>query len=236
MTALRTVFIGQLLLLLPAWVAFATQPAGLGTLYLIVWVAVLGFAVAIFAVWQAMRHTGAWPLALLSIVATLVIVATPFVIDALDLPLVPLPVVIAAGVVMTILAAGVLLSKRKRWQPGTLFSGRKFNTRILISIAVAIALIWVPIVVWLAAGYGAELGESTSKDNATRAAFMVYYASLSLPASVLVSFSLLFAAVGMLRSSGSRLIHAGQLAGSLVLLISLGFVAGGIALGMVNPG
>lgn len=236
MKALRIVLLVQSGILLLAWVAFVAQPLGLGTLYLLAYIVALGVAVAAFAVWQSRRTPEARPLAVYSLIATALTVATPFVIDALNLPPMPPQTVAAAALVLMLLVIAGLLIRRKRWQPGAMFTGRAFNKTVLISVMIAVALIWAPLVVWLAAGNGAELGTSPARDNATRTAFFVYYLSLSVPASVLVAFTLLFSLAGLVRHAGARLIHTGQLACSLVLIASLGVVAGGLGLALVNPG
>ncbi|XOV83497.1 MAG: hypothetical protein ACFHXK_22015 [bacterium] len=236
MSLIRFVYIVQLAVMLPTWVIFVTQPASLGTLYLVVCTIALGIAVGLFAAWQARRKPAVGNFAKYSVLTTLFCVSTPFIIGTLEFQPLPFPFLIAATLVLAFAMAGLQLAKGKRWQPGKLFRGRRFNNGLLISIVATLVFIWVPVVVWLASGQGGQLGASQSHANATRSAFLIYYACISLPAVAVLGFSLLFPLVALLRNPDSRLIHMGQLAGSLVLLVSLGFVAGGIGLALVNPG
>lgn len=231
MKTVHLVLFAQLGLMLPAWVAFVTQPAGLGTLYLVAYAVALGFAVAVYTGWKSLRSSAARPAFCCSVLATCFTVGTPFVMDGFGLPRVPMQTIAVAACVLALLVAGTLLANRQRWQPGTILGGRSFNKGMLSALAVVIAFIWVPIVVWLAAGLGAGPAGSS-----LRSLFLIYYTVVGALAAMLVSVTFLTAIAGLFRHAGSRLIHAGQLVASVVLLLSLSLVAGGIGLALANPG
>ncbi|MCL4792334.1 MAG: hypothetical protein KJ040_09825 [Gammaproteobacteria bacterium] len=236
MTLLRMVFFGQLLVMLPVLGLFLATPAGLGTLYLLVMLVPAALATGIYALWQAWRYPPHRLLALATLTTPVVVLATPFVREALALEPVPGPVL---AVCATVLAAGgllALLAGRRRWDTGRIFRAPRFNYWLLATIACALLLIWLPAVGWLAVrGFTGDAGEPID-GNTLRTAALTYFAVVSVPALAVMVFGLLYAPVGLLRNPSARILHAGQLASALLLMVSLGLVALGLGLALINPG
>jgi hypothetical protein len=233
MTLLRFVFFGQLLVMLPALGLFLGTPSSLGTLYLVVLLTPVALATGIYALWQAWHYPPRRTLALGTLATAVVVMATPFVRDALGLGTLPGPVLAAGALAAAAAGFVALLAGRRRWDNDRLFRASGFNYSLLIALACALLLIWLPPVAWLASrGTAAEPVDV----DALRTAALMYLPIMATPGLIVMVFSLLYAPVGLMRNPSARLLHLSQLALALLLMASLGIAAFGLALALANPG
>ncbi|MGI9342005.1 MAG: hypothetical protein ACR2QV_04105 [Gammaproteobacteria bacterium] len=233
MTLLRFVFVGQLLVMLPALGLFLGTPSSLGTVYLVVLLTPVALATSIYALWQAWHYPPRRALALGTLATAVVVMATPFVRDALGLGTLPGPALAAGVVAAAAVGLIMLLAARRRWDNERLFRASGFNYALLIALAAALLLIWVPPIAWLASrGTAAEPVDV----DALRLAAIMYLPIMSTPGLIVMIFSLLYAPAGLFRNPSARLLHLGQLALALLLMASLGIAAFALLLAVVNPG
>ena len=233
MTRLYGVFLGQLVLMLPALGLFLATPANLGTLYLLALLVPVGLACSAYALIEARRYPARRGLAAATVGISVAVPGTPFLMGALGLDLVPAPVLALAAVVATSGLTLNFIAKRRRWSAESLFRRGGFNTSLLLLLAATLLSLWLPPAGWLATD---GFGQGASDGSGVRAAALTYYPVIGGPAALIAFFSLVYAPVGLLRNPSARAAHAGQLICALALLGSLGLMVLGLFLALANPG
>lgn len=236
MPLLRLVFIAQLLVMLTGFVSILLTPAEFQTVAVMFYLAIVGFIVLLYAAWQFIRHPDRRALAAATIVTPLVCLTSPFLIVRLTGGPIEPGTITAAVLAVVAVAAVMFLSKKAHWQAGGRFADSRLNKTILISLAVMLVLYWTPVVAWLYPQESIRLPTTISERDQVLRIAAVWFITIAGPACIASLLTLLYAPVGLIRNSGGRLLHAGQLILSLLTLASLAIGALFVAIAMVNPG
>ena len=203
------------LALVGLWVLFVlTTPENLNSLvFMFLLLPVCGVCYLV-ALWHLVRVPRPWPLAALTF-------ATPiagYTVVATANALFGLPVVSLVNLLLTALggiAAAFLLAPHKvaLLLPSVLADSRIFNRGLLLFLLLVI-FGWIGSVVWFGLPEG-TLSIAGTKDSAIFFWIGIWFVSLA------AGPSLLYAYLGLFRRGAQRLLHAGQLVASLLVIAIL---------------
>lgn len=232
----RGIFIAQLIVMLPAFASLVATPIGRETVFILLYLTPVGIAAILFAAWQYVRHPAHRAVAMATAATPIVCLASPFAVQKFnDGPIAPYTL-IAVVLALTLLAVLAILGRARNWRGGGAFANRQFNVMLLLVSATLLALLWFPIMGWLATREIIHLPvDRASRDDLIRIAGM-YFIAVAIPALCLSLFALVYAPIGLARNAGTRLVHSGQLACALVTLTSLGVGALLVLVAASNPG
>ncbi len=232
----RIVFFVQLLFTLSAFTAFLLTPTDFQTLGILFYSVTIGMAAALFALWQFIRHPARRKWALATLATPVICLTTPFLIVGLvGGPVAPAGLVVAVLALVAIVSL-VLLSRKRLWQAGSLFASRRFNIGFVIVLFALLALYWVPIANWASTQDSMTLPNDIKERDRLFRLGLYFFVTVAGPALMLSLFTLLYAPIGLVRGSGGRVIHFGQLLLAVIALASLGAGAFVVGIAMVNPG
>ena len=236
MTLLRTIFIAQLVMMLPAFAFFVVTPVNLHTGILLFYLVPPGFVLTLYALWQWKTHPDRRRLALATAATPLICLAAPFGIVSLIGGPVPGAVLVAVVILLIAIAIFVLLGKTDQWRVGGLFANRHFNLVYVLAMVILFALLWIPALVWLSGRESISLPMDVVGYRGTFRIALHYYIAVAAPSLMLCLFALFYAPVGLVRNAGGRIVHLLQLVAALLLLASLAACAVVVLITMANPG
>ncbi|MEQ9563659.1 MAG: hypothetical protein RLN69_14165 [Woeseiaceae bacterium] len=236
MTLLRTVFIVQLVLMLPAFAFLVVTPASFQTLGLLFYLVPPGFVIALYGLWQWKTHPERRRLALATAATPLICLALPFGIVALNGGPVPQSVLTLAVIVLIVFAVFVLLGKTDQWRDGGAFSNRHFNFVYLLVLLILFALLWLPALVWLPGRENIVLPAQRAGAAPLLDIAIWYYLAVATPSFLLSLFALIYAPVGLVRNANGRVMHLLQVLAALLLMMSLAVCAYVGVVVLANPG
>lgn len=236
MILLRFVFITQLVLMLPVFALLLVTPASLGTVGIYFYLTPIGFVLALYALWQLIKHPARRRLAAATFATPILCLGAPAVVYTLNGGPVAPAVLIAAVVLLIATAIVALLGTTNQWRETGMFASKHFNYGCLTALGVMLLMLWFPIIAGLAASESISLPtDIADRDRILRVAAL-YFIAVATPAACLSLFTLLYAPVGLVRNRGGRAVHLGQLIAALLLLATITAVAFTVFVFMFNPG
>lgn len=236
MILLRFVFIAQLVLMLPVFALLLVTPANLGTVGIYLYLTPIGVVLALYALWQLIKHPARRRLAAATFATPILCLGAPVVVYTLNGGPVAPAVLVAAVVFLIATAIVALLGTTNQWRETGIFASKHFNYGCLIALGVMLLMLWFPIVAGLAASESISLPtDIADRDRILRVAAL-YFIAVAIPAACLSLFTLLYAPVGLVRSHGGKAVHLGQLMTALMLLATLTTIALTAFVFMSNPG
>jgi hypothetical protein len=233
---LRIIFITQLVIMLPVFAVLLVTPVYLGTVAIYIYITPIGLAVALYALWQLVKHPSRRRLAAATLATPFLCLGAPVVLYWLNGGPVAPVVLIVAVLALLAIAAIVLLATTDQWRGAGMFANRNFNYGCLVALGALLLMLWFPIVVGLAASDAISLPTDIAERDQVYSVAALYFIAVAVPAVCLSIFTLLYAPVGLVRNRGARVVHLGQLITALLLLTSLTAVAFVVSIFMVNPG
>lgn len=222
--------------MLPAFAYLLLTPVYLGTVAIILYLGPVGLLAALFALLQFIRHPARRRLAAATAATPFLCLVAPIGITRLNGGPVDPALLIIAVVTLIVVAALILLSNTGQWRGQGLFANKRFNLAIVVALGVLFLLLWFPIIAWLASDRSYVLPSNIVDRDQVLKAGALYFIAVAVPGLCLSLFALLYAPVGLVRNSGGRVGHFGQLVVALALLASLIALALVASIGMVNPG
>jgi hypothetical protein len=236
MVLLRSVFIAQLVLMLPVFAVLLVTPVTHVTGAIYFYLLPIGLMIALYAVWQYTKHPDRRRLAAATLSTPLLCLGLPVVVYfVFGGPLPPAVVVVAvlALIAITIVA---LLGTTDQWRGTGLFASTRFNNGCLMALVALLLMLWFPLIAGLAAGESISLPSDIVERDKILGAAVLYLIAVAIPAICLSLFTLLYAPVGLVRNPGGRVVHVGQLLAALLLLATLATAAFAVFIFMINPG
>lgn len=236
MVILRFVFVTQLVLMLPVFALLLVTPANLGTVGIYLYLTPIGFVLALYALWQLIKHPDRRRLAAATFATPILCLGAPAVMYTLNFgPVAPTVLVVTVALLIAI-AIVAMLGTTDQWQQTGMFASKQFNHGCLIALGVMLLMLWFPIIAGLAASESISLPTDIADRDRILKAAGLYFIAVAIPAVCLSLFTLLYAPVGLVRNQGGRAVHLGQLITALLLLATLIVVAFTVFIFMVNPG
>ena len=236
MILLRVIFIAQLVLMLPVFAVLLVTPVYLGTVAIYMYLTPIGLAVALYALWQFIKHPARKRLAAATLATPVLCLGAPVVVYWLNGGPVAPAVLVLAVLALLAIAAVVLLATTDQWRGTGMFASRHFNYGALAALGTLLLMLWFPIIAALAASNSISLPTEMADRDRIFGIAALYLIAVAVPAVCLSIFTLLYAPVGLVRNRGGRAVHLGQLIAALLLLASLTAVAFTVSIFLVNPG
>jgi hypothetical protein len=191
-----------------------------------------------YALWQGIRHPERRGLSAVMLVLSLLTIGLPLILS--ELGLLPLSLTGGPFPVMAVLVIGLFLgllwlfARRSLWAQDRFWLGMGFNSALLVLLLVFLVLAAAPFILASVMGFAPPLG--SQRQGLSVDAVLFHAIGIGIPGLLLVLFALPFSLAGLWRNRARAMIHAGQLAAVLVLLILLVVEAGLLSILMVNPG
>jgi hypothetical protein len=236
MIILRIVFFAQLTIMLPAFVSLIATQASFGSLALFFYLLLPGAVIMLYALWQFFRHPDRRRLALATAATPLLCLGGPILYHNLHDGPVPPQFLIPAIIAVVAIAIYTLLGRSGQWRGAGLFASRPLNMNYLLSLCLLLALLWVPLIAWLAWQDAISLPRSIAERDVYIRIVGYYFIAVAVPAACLAVFGLFYSPVGLVRNAEGRAVHFGQLALSLLLLATLAALAIALLIAAANPG
>jgi hypothetical protein len=236
MILLRVIFIAQLVLMLPAFAFLLVTPVHLGTIAIYLYLAPIGVATALYALWRLVKHSAGKRMAVATLATPVLCLGAPVGVYSLNGGPVTPAVLVAAVLALLVIAAFALLGTTDQWRGTGMFANKRFNLGCLVALAALLLMLWFPVIAGLAASESISLpADMPGRDQVIKVASL-YFIAVAVPAVCLSLFTLVYAPVGMVRNRGGRVVHLGQLITASLLLVSLTAVALSVYVFMLNPG
>jgi hypothetical protein len=233
---LRVIFIAQLVLMLPVFAVLLVTPVYLGTVAIYAYLTPIGLAVALYALWQLIKHPARKRLAAATLATPVLCLGAPVVVYWLNGGPVAPAVLVLAVLALLAIAAVVLLATTDQWRGTGMFASKHFNYGCLVALGALLLMLWYPIIAALTASNSISLPTELADRDRIFGIAALYLIAIAVPAVCLSIFSLLYAPVGLVRNRDGRAIHLGQFIAALLLLASLTAVAFTVSIFLVNPG
>lgn len=135
MILLRGIFIAQLVLMLPVFALLLVTPVHLGNVAIYVYLTPIGCVVALYALWQFVKHPARRRLAAATLATPVICLGAPVVVYLLNGGPVPPAVLVLAVLVLIAITIVALLGTTDQWRGTDLFASRYFNNGCLIALA-----------------------------------------------------------------------------------------------------
>lgn len=233
---MRVIFTAQLVLMLPVFAVLLVTPVYLGTVAIYIYLTPIGLAVALYALWQLIKHPARKRLAAATLATPVLCLGAPVAVYWLNGGPVAPAVLVVAVLALLAIAAVALLSTTDQWSGTGMFASKHFNRGCLFALVTLLLMLWFPIIAALAASNSISLPTEMADRDRIFSIAALYLIAVAMPAVGLSIFTLLYAPVGLVRNRGGRVLHLGQLIAALLLLSSLAAVAFTVSIFLVNPG
>ena len=236
MMTLRLVFFAQLLVMLSAFAILVATPVDFHTLALMYYLVIIAATVLMYASWQFIRHPARRGWAAATAATPVLCLTAPFMITHLNGGPIHPGVLAASVIALGVAAFCTLLARSGQWRDDGVFTNRRFNLAFVAVTGLLLVMYWLPIIGRLCNQDTLSLPNDIRERDSMLWRIGIYFVSVAGPALLLSVFTMLYAPIGLVRNTGGRIVHVGQLLIALLSLASLSIGAMALGVAMINPG